>query len=452
MIPDRRLSLFEDLFSNCVFERRFLDKAGDEALGAVYTNADIGVVTGQRFNRALVLDGTGYVNYGNDQAGNLRTGDFSIEVVWKRGAAGTNTYFCGKGASGEPSWLYFVNSANVLRFTLEDSASSTDADATTSNSSTSWQHTVFTADRSGNGTHYVNGVMDGTTDISGESGSIVNTDVLDVGRARNGSISAAVDIELIRLWDKELSAAEVSQLAATAGFGSGTPLFDYRQRGLVGYWPLGNIEYNGADYMVPDISDNENDGVATSMTEANRVNGYGGDRYALDFGGDAAAEYITVTTNAVLQAAFAGDLTISVWIKPGRAGSSNDFIIDKRDATGDGLLIYYNHTSSIVTVEYNAPDISSATVTKNMWSHVVFVADVSDRGQIYINGKPSGSAVNISGTTIDASSNIRVGARSFSSPVAYFHGAMADVVILNRVLTPLAVELLYENQRRGLEI
>ena len=85
MIPNSLLNAFENLFDDCVWECRMLDRSSIELLGGVF-NGDASIIkdwTGKQA-KVLDLDGTGdYIDYGNNGLLNVLTGDFSVDFVIK---------------------------------------------------------------------------------------------------------------------------------------------------------------------------------------------------------------------------------------------------------------------------------------------------------------------------------------------------------------------------------
>jgi len=80
-------------------------------------------------------------------------------------------------------------------------------------------------------------------------------------------------------------------------------------------------------------------------------------------------------------------------------------------------------------------------INNNTWHHLVMVADKLNTMQLFIDGVPQGTAIDISHVTGDITnaSNFRMGAPAF------FNGAIDDVKIFERVLSEAQILQLATN-------
>lgn len=151
---------FERLFDDCSFQRRYIDRATDESLGGTWNgNTNIIAVTGQKFTRAVSLDGTGdYIDYKNLQVLDVGTEDFSIEFTIN--TTDTAGVICGKRSGANNGWIVKTATGLDINFQIDDGTEASGNNTTALSSG--WHHVVIASDRSGNATFYIDGVADGT--------------------------------------------------------------------------------------------------------------------------------------------------------------------------------------------------------------------------------------------------------------------------------------------------
>jgi len=386
----------------------------------------------------------GNCDYGNNQILDISTHDRSIEfVINTTDVAGV---ICGKRNGAGNGWI--IETAAGLDINLQiDDGTEVSGNNTTALSS-GWHHVIITLDRSGNAIFYIDSVADGTLNISGSAGSLTNTTSFMVGIDGDGS-SNPLDGEItyVALHNRVLSAAEVSQLAAMWGKGNGN--VPNLERGLVSYWPLGNIQ---GTTVADKILSSGNDGTATSMSESNLVNGYTHRRNALDF--DGSSDYVDM--GDVLDLGIS-DATLSAWIK---TASSSGHVVGMIDSgVWDRYLLEVGSNKLKGQIASDSGDhvssiFGSATnVNDNNWHHVAITFDRDGDMTGYIDGSITGTPEDISGTdgnNINGAINFRIGV--YSDGEKPFNGLIQDVRIYNRALTGLEAAILYDNQRRGRRI
>lgn len=161
--------------------------------------------------------------------------------------------------------------------------------------------------------------------------------------------------------------------------------------GLVGYWPLTNSWMQSAT-VVSDIGSGGNHGTL--------VNGptVGAEYTTLDGG----TQYILAgNTNDITT----GDFTLSCWFNVDTVGSLES-LIRKRDsgalAAVSGYFLAVNTGDYIVawisdgTANSKAVSSAAGAFSTGSWNMATIVADRAGNAQIYVNGLPSGSPVDIS--------------------------------------------------------
>ncbi len=451
MIP-QRISPSEIRHINCLHETLFLDQASIEtAQMAVFGgNAKITTETLQRFQRVGLFDGTGdFINFGNRHPLNILVGDFTLEMGIK--TTDTAGVIFGKRNGAGNGWRVETIAGPQIQLSIDDGTAVSGSQST--NLTDAYHHIMIVGDRSGNATFYLDGAADGTFDISGSAGTLINTVNSYIGVDGDGSGTPFNGrIFMVAKWDRLLTAAEALQRAAMFGFGSG--FAPNLERGLISYWPLGNIQGTVVADKV-----GSNNGTATSLDESDVVTGYNNVRNALGF--DGSADLVTVTTVSEISDIFDGGGSISFWINSVSAGESNaGRIYDK----GQTVLFLRSPSAGankmrlikVFTSGNGQWDTSNRDIIDGLWTHVVVTYNdnsLDNDVAYYINGKsvavtevltPGGTAVS------DSTTNLVIGNRAAADRT--FDGSIQDVMTYDSELTQLEIELLYNNQLRGRRI
>jgi len=206
--------------------------------------------------------------------------------------------------------------------------------------------------------------------------------------------------------------------------------------GLVGYWSFNE----GIGPYAGDSSGNRNQGTLTNGPTW--VDGKRGK--ALSFDGsndyvDAGGAILDTVTNK---------FTVSVWVKNG-VGNQGTFFVANTASTGDlydwglynafGSNVYCFYIKNVSNVIVNSCSTSLATV--GMWIHVVGVY-YGTNTSIYISGVQEDSDIQ-TGNVKDTGYNTRIG--RWTDTLPFFRGAVDEVRVYNRALTPSEVEGLYKS-------
>ena len=123
--------------------------------------------------------------------------------------------------------------------------------------------------------------------------------------------------------------------------------------------------------------------------------------------------------------------TVAVWAYIDDLGATAD-IICARDSDDEGVLIRANSVEQILFKVGDGSTtniITSSKSYKNTWIRIVGTYDGSTQ-RLYINGVEDGSA-SISITIPSVTSNVFIGARSFTSQTNIFSGKLSDVQLWN---------------------
>lgn len=122
--------------------------------------------------------------------------------------------------------------------------------------------------------------------------------------------------------------------------------------------------------------------------------------------------------------------TIAAWVYANDT-ASDKVVLDSRDANDDGIYIVVSNTETL-RYELNTSNASYSTSRANDWIFVTATYDGTTQ-KLYIDG--SEEASNTTSQTISTTTNAKIGSRSFSTPVNYFQGNLANVAIWNRALS-----------------
>jgi hypothetical protein len=122
--------------------------------------------------------------------------------------------------------------------------------------------------------------------------------------------------------------------------------------------------------------------------------------------------------------------TVAAWVYANDT-ASDKVVLDSRDANDDGIYIVVSNTETL-RYELNTSNASYSTSRANDWVFVTATYDGTTQ-KLYIDG--SIEASNTTSQTISTTTNAKIGSRSFSTPVNYLDGNLANVAIWNRALS-----------------
>ncbi len=116
---------------------------------------------------------------------------------------------------------------------------------------------------------------------------------------------------------------------------------------------------------------------------------------ALEF--DGSSGYVRIPFSESLRVLNKGGLTIMAWFKADAIATENKEVFQQGDANGTGRTwLYITNVGQIQTYLGGAAVASGVNVTAGTWCHAAIViteAGATDTIQIYVNGKPVGTAV-----------------------------------------------------------
>lgn len=309
------------------------------------------------------------------------------------------------------NYMLSYNSDNRMRFIVDGTARATAYSTTLPTDTSRWYH--FVGVRTGNTVQlYVNGVLEGSTAISGANKT--TSSALDLGGGSFGNSLQGIQDDT-RIYERALSADEAKALyeqydpSVKLNAGAG---------GLVGHWKLDN---GAARDSTPYASNGTLFNATATTDRKNQSN------RALSFTGDGGS-YATMGNHARYQV---NNGTLSAWVRTTTPGSSYRGIIVKQSAYGiflaNGLLYSYNWaTSGVIATSTNLADGS--------WHHVAmsFQSGVTNGTILYADGVP------VLTTTITVSNqasplNLATGFGGGSGQT--INGSIDDARMYNRVLS-----------------
>ena len=221
----------------------------------------------------------------------------------------------------------------------------------------------------------------------------------------------------IAIWDRALSASEVSALTSGGIPRRVTELSE----GLIGYWP-----FDDQSETTQDLSDYLNAGTVNGEPEW--VAGHSG------FAGDSAIQFDgqddSVTTEVSLLNDLA-ELTLSFWIlMPEQQPGNRVGLIGQNDAVEYGMInpttMQYWTPAGAINVDYGP--------TVDEWTHVAVVVN-SDGFVVYSNGEVVGETGG--GGPVSSGDTFNMGGDGiYDATGNFFLGSMDDVAVYNIALSP----------------
>lgn len=395
---------------------------------------------GGKFGGALSLDGVGnYVTSGPVFAA-LGTSNqpYSLSAWINAGAGETLADILHVSAlSDGGGWcvpMLTLSASKIVSNSWTGGLSSVTSNATITPGQ--WYHVVTTWDATNGLRIYIDGALDNSTPQATFSAS-GNSNYLFAGFSKGSCANTTSSyfkglIDDVRVYDKALSAAEVSNLFTAASEPSN----------LVARWQLDEssgftaTDSAGAKHgtLYPQKGTWAADGILAGR---------------LSFIGD--NDYILIPDAAAWDQS--DDLTVSLWVKPGlmeaadplvarwnEAGNKRVWVIAIDDATGK--IIFY--TSSTGVNESSVLSISQISATN--WTHITAVHNsTTGQNKLFINGKLNNVTGSVPAALFDTDEPVMIGhaARFSNGTGRYFQGLIDDVRIFDRALTDQEVTDLY---------
>jgi len=442
-----------------------LDGSGNQNHG---TGSGITWATGQEYgfqhplvrsNNPMVFDGSDdIVNLNQPSNLNFNTDadDFTIAMWFKIASGDTGTLICkGGDTSGDRQYHIYYSSSDFIAVNIGGTVVNTNA-----YDDENWHH-VAVVNFDDSGTQKFRIYIDGSSVGIGNSGSGSNSlDVL-LGARRGSSNSNTAFlftgmINDVAIWSSALTANEV-----TALYNSGLPLLPTADSGnyasssdLVGYWRNdgvttwldrstnsnnGTVSGSPASIIVPEGLNEGRDSQGYYLTDTDSISS------GIRFKG---AEYISVQDSESLDFG-TSDFSIALWVKPNEnIGATRGLIYKGADGSDEG---YYLRVDSTKKIRWklndgstDVSDLTTQTISQDVWTYITFVADRSGNGQIYLNGVLDSDSVSSISSVGDITSteNLYIGQYNTTSE---FNGSIDEVKIYDKALSATEVLKNYNN-------
>ena len=328
--------------------------------------------------------------------------------------------------------------SNVIKIGLSVNGVNQLLESSANIQTTSWQHVAVTWSSGNQFALYLDGSLDTPGyNEPGRVGSLDNATTLFVGKGGKADLTGGWDglIDQVRLYDRVLSAAEISALAATAPSGCAT--------GPVGHWTFDE----GSGQTAADSSANANDGTLGVAAGADASDPTwmcvtGGN--ALNF--DGADDVVEVLDAPELVPT--GDMTLAAWVKldtlPSVMGEDAQFVHKKHsvapwfsyqlqvEAASDKPKFLWRNSAGAQTIEWGSSALSTGT-----WYHVTGVRSGTALS-LYVDGVDVGTtSPTTSGSILDSDDDLSLGAAW--SGGGRLAGGVDDVRIYDRALSPAEI-------------
>jgi hypothetical protein len=265
----------------------------------------------------------------------------------------------------------------------------------------------------------------------------------DIAADANARFKGTIDD--VRVYNRALSVAEVTQLYKLGSAKIGVTPTDPFKKGLVGYW-----SFNGPDFTdkVYDRSGSANNGYIVGAATST-VKGVG--KIGQGFKLNGAGSYLSVGN-------FGSDRgTFVTWVKPGFASNPTDCnksyaVLDRGSSNGHLLRLSYDGCSSghRWTAQYRGNFGTSLSATSHQyatdaelqkWTQLVMTWDKDAGVNIYTNGQADGSAPGSTSAWADTT-GFRIG-DYVTGPVPW-PGGIDETRVYNRVLSATEIQQLYK--------
>jgi len=326
----------------------------------------------------------------------------------------------------------YINNSTSLKSYLKTSTFTTTTTNTITYGDSNWHHVAVVYDGS---THkiYFDTVDVTNTSTPSPSGAIAASTVntIEIGRFStsyqnefNGQIDG------VAIFNYALSTSQITTLYGSSSTGIGNPMSLSPKP--VAYYPLGDQDaFNGANYLVPNIAAEEDDGdIATSYSP-----------YALDFDA-ASSNYIDCGNITSLNNLSA--FSTSTWInyEGTISGASSHMFLSGGSASNNRFYVQL-YSSNQIRYGYNGNTIvTTSSMSVGNWYNIVTVHNGTSL-DVYLNGvKQNTSPVTVVAPSTNIGNNFQIG-KYFALSSYYWDGKLSNASIWNTDLTSSQVTELY---------
>lgn len=369
---------------------------------------------------------TSYISVPSTAGTNI-TGSFTAEAwVNSSNVSGLERGIISKGSALGVSMRYAVRISSTSKITIYTNGVLR-ATSVASIAVNTWTHVAATYSTATDSfAIFINGVKN-VAAVVGVATPASNTDSLFIGIAGSG-INYIGQLDEIRLWNRALTAAEISRnFRSTINASGGS------YESMILSLPFQKNHSGGTIFSTLDWSGNGNNGTGRNVTAVSQT----GNQYTtispnecLSFSGTNA--YISGPSNSLVSPS--SQITLEAWVYP-KSYLNNPAIISKKSATSYKLNL---NTSG--KVEFNPKGgasiiTSKAFIFQNRWTHIAATYNGTTTS-IYINGVLDTSFTSISGAIGTNTDSLLIGC---DKPVTFadnfFTGFIDEVRIANYVKT-----------------
>ncbi len=287
----------------------------------------------------------------------------------------------------------------------------------TSLSVNKWTHFAATYNSSTNQFKiYLNRILDTSSTIAGAAPTS-NTDSLYLGISGT-STPFSGQLDEVRLWNKELSGAEVgtyyrTSMAEVSGV----------YNGLVMSMTFQDENSLGADFNTRDISGNGNNGNARNITAVDQSNNpYSTIHNNESIQLDGTNSYLTGKDTSTLDANTG--ITVECWVYP-TSNAACSYV--SKGASSRVYFLGWDGTKIIAKINNTTLNVGSAVVPLNQWSHLALVYKNSGPYNLFFNGKSQFAGFSGLGNITNSSDSLYIGGGSGS--LTEFTGFIDEVRI-----------------------
>jgi len=342
-------------------------------------------------------------------------------------------------------WQFHINANRTVRFLRFGVSNNVVQNLNTSTANVipvgQWTHIAATFDNTIGSKIYINGqmVLSGTnksTNGDGKSPVVIGArshDNLQVAGVAddmlNGNIANAA------IFTAGLTQDEVASIMNEASLIETNP-------NLLAYWKLDEgVGTTGADFtgnndaaiyrikIVPSAdwqTDTELPNLISNQIANNEADNIKSGAY--DF--DGIDDYLTIPNDASICVMSA--ITISAYIKTTKVATSGLFIVESRDTSIDGYVLFVSN--GFIALKINGITlVSTKFVSDGRWHHIHGTYDGSNI-KLYVDGVLIATTAG-SPTGISSTATVRIGFGSVSSASSYFDGQIGEVMIYSEALT-----------------
>jgi len=357
-----------------------------------------------------------------------------------------------------------------------------DVDSTGTLSSNVWHHVVGTFEPSTAGKIYIDGSLDTSNTVSVPAsifGSTADVYISGIDGASPPSNCVDGDIQNVRIYNRALSAAEISRLYQDPWAGTDRAIepsptvkdLDTSSSlitNLVGWWPL--TEFGPQDTLAYDISGNGNHGVASGgvqrqFTDTVRAATFDGVDSYLEGNNDLSVFESQVGTVSIWfkldSSALDNPGDILLQIADGSAATNRMSVVAGRVGSSvPGSSIAASFTWGGTTSLLGCYDNGAHFVFDDTWHHFAYVVGSASNAmyldgvevtQTYYGGLGTSTTGNCFCNPTTSLDGVRFGARKISGAYSsYAQGNIQNVRVYSRALSAAEIQTLYDDPWVGL--